>query len=101
MTLGFEVLVQDVMAAINTSPCPNSAVAVGVGAASTRSGVGRLFIISTSVCMLVPFTLMPGPLATGALSGDCSPPPVNTSGKVPRKPMVVLKRCFSSSGVLP
>jgi hypothetical protein len=56
MTDGFEVLVQEVMAAITTSPCANSTVngcGVGVRDPSSRFGVGRLFIISASVRVLV------------------------------------------------
>jgi hypothetical protein len=44
-TLGFDVLVHDVIAAMSTSPEPMSAVCA-FGA--TRSGVGRLLTISTT-----------------------------------------------------
>ena len=53
ITLGLEVLVQEVIAAIRTSPCPTS-TRTGEGAsAGIRSGVGRLLTISDSVHALV------------------------------------------------
>ena len=60
MTLGFEVLVQEVIAAMTTSPWPRSSKRSGNssgGISSMRSGVGRLFIISISVSGLVFFSL--------------------------------------------
>jgi hypothetical protein len=60
-----------------------------------------LFIISTSVCVLVLTMLKPLLLAAGAVSGVWSPPPETGSGKTPRAPMLVLKRRFRSSGDLP
>jgi hypothetical protein len=56
MTAGFDVLVHEVIAAITTSPCVNSTVDGGracVLDSSSRFGVGRLFIISASVNVLV------------------------------------------------
>ena len=57
ITVGFEVLVHDVMAAITTSPCASSTgrrLARGrVLDWPSRFGVGRLFIISASVSVLV------------------------------------------------
>jgi hypothetical protein len=57
MTVGLEVLVQEVMAAMRTSPWPNSRHLPGWASvtARTTSGVGRLFIISNSVVALVFF----------------------------------------------
>ena len=55
MTLGLEVLVQQVIAAMTTSPW-RSSTRSGLGSVSgTRSGVGRLCIISISVSGLVLF----------------------------------------------
>src|SRR5215475_8683227 len=104
MTLGFEVLVQDVMAAISTSPWPRSAIALGNasgGATSNLSGVGRLFIISTSVFVLVLIILTPLVFGTGAVSGFWSPPPDTGFNKTPRAPMDAVKRRFKSSADLP
>src|SRR5205814_5522299 len=72
ITAGFEVLVQEVIAAITTSPCARSTVALRVERDSlpTRLGVGRLFIISVSVSVLVFFAL-----PSGTVSADCPPPP--------------------------
>ncbi len=73
MTPGFEVFVQDVIAAMSTSPCPTSTVpsaCAGGGRASPASGVGRLLIISYSVSVLV-FLFFP----SVRVSGSWSPPP--------------------------
>jgi hypothetical protein len=55
ITAGFEVLVHDVMAAIRTSPFPTDVLSPlgALVSIATRSGVGRLLIISTSVVTLV------------------------------------------------
>jgi hypothetical protein len=58
ITVGFDVLVHEVMAAITTSPCVSSTVAGRAGGVldwPSRFGVGRLFIISVSVSVLVLF----------------------------------------------
>jgi len=72
------VLVQEVIAAMSTSPCPMS---TGIfiwwtSCAGTRSGVGRLVIISASVSGFVSFRVRPFRTTSGAVSGACSPPPV-------------------------
>ena len=70
ITLGFEVLVQEVMAAMTTSPCPSSTSASASGgrarAAAPASGVGRLLIISYSVRVLV-FLRAPSGTESGVL----------------------------------
>ena len=69
MTLGFEVFVQLVMAAISTLPWRRSPSRRGAGAA-TGSGVDRLLAISRSVAGLVS--------RAAALCGDTQawlPPP--------------------------
>src|SRR5947199_8566146 len=55
ITDGLDVFVHDVIAAISTSPLPICVVTVGdsLSQNSTRSGVGRLFTISISVCAFV------------------------------------------------
>ena len=79
ITLGFEVFVHEVMAAISTSPEPMS---VGCGfAGATRSGVGRLFTIST--------TSRGAPLGVCWLASLIAPRPVLS---------VTWKRRASSSG---
>ncbi len=66
------------IAAITTSPCPRSTCPSDRRSLCTRSGVGRLSIISISVSMLVFFLLTRPcsfPRAFGADSCACSPPP--------------------------
>ena len=60
MTFGFEVFVQEVIAAITTEPWLRLAASARKlpGEALTTSGEGRLLIISVSVQMLVFLTLM-------------------------------------------
>ena len=90
MRRGFDVFVQDVIAAISTSPCPSSTLAGGStssGTSSTRVGVGRLFTISISVSGFVSFR----PATNG--SGSWRPPPVNGfSGESLWTPIRVGKR---------
>src|SRR5262245_5822182 len=63
ITVGLEVFVQEVIAAMTTSACPKSRGdgAAGLGHSATTSGVGRLLAISNSVHALVFFsvTLLP------------------------------------------
>jgi hypothetical protein len=76
ITDGFEVLVQEVMAAMTTSPWPTSTSASssrGRGRAAVppaASGVGRLFTISYSESVEVSLR---APLVSE--SGSCRPPP--------------------------
>ena len=66
ITLGFDVFVQLVMAAITTSPCFRlilAGVNSSAGTSSTRSGVGRFCIISISVSGFVFFSLVNGAVA--------------------------------------
>ncbi len=108
MTLGFEVLVQEVIAAITTSPWRSSTWAIGnssAGTASTRSGVGRFCIISISVTVAVLRSLSrPAgslPLVCGVVLLSCSPPPLSViSGWSPCTPVSTAKRCASSSADL-
>ena len=55
ITLGFEVLVQEVIAAMSTSPWPTSTFTADRAVGGTRSGVGWLLAISASVHALVFF----------------------------------------------
>src|SRR5262245_40755981 len=82
MTLGLDVFVQDVMAAMSTSPWPTSTRPVGSGVRSERSGVGRLLAISASVHTLV--SRASAPLTLG---GIWLPPPGTTA-----RPRVAVKR---------
>src|SRR5690554_4514286 len=71
ITLGFEVLVQEVMAAITTSPCASAPIDfAGSASLSVRLGVGRLSIISITVRMSTSRGL-----PAGVASPDCLPPP--------------------------
>src|SRR5205814_9724384 len=75
MSAGFDVLVQEVIDAIRTSPCPGATVAGGRtswGTSSTRVGLGRLLTISISVSGFVSFF--------PAMNGSCSCLPPPTSG---------------------
>src|SRR5436190_12977197 len=103
MTLGLEVLVQEVMAAIKTSPWPISWTSLEMGLScpfSTRSGVGRLFIISNSVVALVFFPLACGWLTSaaggGTVSGAWSPPPATVVGG--QAPAMAKRLARSASG---
>ena len=80
ITLGFEVLVQDVIAAMSTSPWPTSTLTGDGTVALTRSGVGWLFAISASVQALVFFAI-----DFASSTGFWLPPPASgrprTAGK--------------------
>src|SRR5688572_770881 len=94
ITAGFDVLVHDVMAAITTSPWANSTVDdadAGASIVASRFGVGRLFIISASVNVLV---LCDRP--SGRVSPDWSPPPGR--GALPLARRTVARR--PASGLL-
>ena len=94
ITLGFEVLVHEVIAAMTTSPWPSSTASSRAGRRAPRcpSPVGRLFTISYSVSVEV-FLRPP----SGTASGSCRPPP--GVGAVPFAGRKRQRRESSSAGL--
>ena len=68
---------QEVIAAMSTSPCPMSTGTLTgcISCAGTRSGVGRLVIISVSVSGFVSVVVTPFRFTSGKFSESCAPPP--------------------------